>query len=368
MKTKMKHLWSCFCLISRHSPRQKGSSERKEGMDYKEAGVDIEKGDAFVDWLKEDQAPKPHADKIVDGIGGFASIFRLDYPQMKEPCLVSATDGIGTKLKLAIDMEKYDTLGQDLVAMCANDLICTGAQPLFFLDYFATSHLEMEQAQPFLAGVRKACNESQMALIGGETAEMPGLYQPKDFDCAGFAVGVVDKPKILGANKVKVGNKVIGVNSSGFHSNGFSLLRRIFSSPEDIAKWGEKLLVPTSLYVNLVMDLLKTSDISSIAHITGGGIHNLGRVLPDGLGVSLNEWPLPELVNEVMSRSKKAGQGLTMAKMLETFNCGIGLALVVPENECDSVLEKIKSNGFESYDLGTVDSKTEKIEIPKVWQ
>ncbi len=331
-------------------------------MDYKSAGVDIEKGDAFVDWLKNDKEALPHQDKIVGGIGGFASIFRFDYSEMQEPCLVSATDGIGTKLKLAIEMEKYDTLGQDLVAMCANDLICTGAQPLFFLDYFATSHLDLKQAQPFLAGVRKACIESQMALIGGETAEMPGLYQPKDFDCAGFAVGVVDKPKILGGHRVKAGDRVLGVSSSGFHSNGFSLLRKLYPSVQDQEQWGERLLEPTALYVNLVMDVLKQAEVSSIAHITGGGIHNVARVLPEGLGFRLKPWDFPELVKETQKRAQ-----VSVAEMLKTFNCGVGLVFVLPEESCSAVQDQIAAAGFQAFDLGKIEQQDSAIVIPGDW-
>lgn len=329
-------------------------------IDYKSAGVDIEKGDAFVDWLQDDKAEKPHQDKVLDGIGGFASIFRFNFPEMKDPCLVSATDGIGTKLKLAIDLEKYDTLGQDLVAMCANDLICTGAQPLFFLDYFATSHLDLDQAKPFLAGVRKACHNSQMALIGGETAEMPGLYQPKDFDCAGFAVGAVDRPKILGANRVSEAMVAIGVSSSGFHSNGFSLIRKLFATDEDLKTWGESLLKPTALYVNLVMDALKSIEIASIAHITGGGIHNVGRVLPKGMGLQLKMWPWPDLFKEAMTRAQISKQ-----EMLKTFNCGVGLVLVLKEAEAEALKQKVKDQGFEAYDLGSIVKSDESIIFPE---
>ncbi len=331
-------------------------------IDYKSAGVDIEKGDALVDWLQEDKGPRPHEDKIVDGIGGFASIFKMDFPNIQEPCLVSATDGIGTKLKLAIDLEKYDTLGQDLVAMCANDLICTGAQPLFFLDYFATSKLELNQAQPFLAGVRKACHESQMALIGGETAEMPGLYQPKDFDCAGFAVGVVDRPKILKKDNVRKGNRALGLSSSGFHSNGFSLLRKLFSTAEDIQTFGEKLLTPTALYVKCAGQMLEKLPVAVMAHITGGGIHNVSRVLPEGLGLHMKAWEFPELFLEAQRRAQISDQ-----ELLKTFNCGIGLVVVLPEQGCDAAMEIAKSSGFTSYDLGEIVESPEPIIFPEPW-
>lgn len=347
---------------------KRGGLRDNLGMDYKSAGVDIEKGDALVDWLKEDKQATPHQDKVLGGIGGFASVFRMNFPEMKDPCLVSATDGIGTKLKLAIEFEKYDTLGQDLVAMCANDLICTGAQPLFFLDYFATSKLELDQAQPFLKGLRQACHDSQMALIGGETAEMPGLYQPKDFDCAGFAVGIVDREKILGPERVSEGDVVIGVSSSGFHSNGFSLIRKLFDDAETKKAHWEKLLTPTALYVNLVMDALKETSVSVVAHITGGGIHNLSRVLPDGLGVQLNSWELPELFQTARELSAKKGSELSMAQLLETFNCGVGLVMVAPEASANSLKQLATKHGFNTYDLGVMEKSSSKLEIPKEWQ
>ena len=336
-------------------------------MDYKEAGVDIEKGEALVDWLQQKGQTEPHQDKILHGIGGFASIFKMDFPHLKKPCLVAATDGIGTKLKIAIEFEKYDTLGQDLVAMCANDLICTGAQPLFFLDYFATSHLDLNQAQPFLKGLRQACHQAQMALIGGETAEMPGLYGAGDFDCAGFALGVVDQEKILGAHGVKPGDQVIGVESSGFHSNGFSLLRKLFSKPTELQNHWEELLTPTALYVDLVRSLCQTHRISAIAHITGGGILNLARVLPEGLGVLLKPWEFPPLTLKAQELSAQSGHPMTAPEMLKTFNCGIGLALVVPEEVAPLAREEITSKGFKAFDLGVIEKREQKVEIPSPW-
>ena len=327
-------------------------------IDYKSSGVDIEKGDELVDWLKSDSRARPHEDKIIDGIGGFASIFQLNFPEYKEPCLVSATDGIGTKLKLAIEMESYETLGQDLVAMCVNDLICTGAKPLFFLDYFATSKLELDQAQPFLKGLRKACDDVSMTLIGGETAEMPGLYQPRDFDCAGFAIGLVDKAKILGPHKVKEGMVALGVSSSGFHSNGYSLVRKLFS--EDIKEWGARLLEPTKLYVPLVQSLLKDFDLAAVAHITGGGLNNVGRVLPDGLQLKLQTWALPDLFKEAQKRS-----GMSDHQMLETFNCGVGLVLFVEAGQAEAVIQSIEEQRHDVYELGRVETGSEKIIFPQ---
>ena len=327
-------------------------------IDYKSSGVDIEKGDQLVDWLKSDKKSRPHEDKIIDGIGGFASIFQLNFPEYKEPCLVSATDGIGTKLKLAIELESYESLGQDLVAMCVNDLICTGAKPLFFLDYFATSKLDLHQVQPFLKGLRRACDDVEMTLIGGETAEMPGLYQPRDFDCAGFAVGVVDKSKILSPQRVKKGMRAIGVSSSGFHSNGYSLVRKLFQ--EDVKEWGEALLKPTHLYVNLVTEQLKDFPIAAVAHITGGGLNNIGRVMPEGLQLSLQDWVWPDLFKEAQKRSQ-----MSKSQMLETFNCGVGLVLFVEAKDEQAVSTVIEENNYRAIPLGTIEEGSEKLLFPK---
>ncbi len=345
-------------------------------IDYKRAGVDITKGESLVEWLlkeaEEQRTSKdskigdsrtttspgkcPHRDSVLEGIGGFASIFRLDIPDIREPCLVSATDGVGTKLKLAIELGQYSGLGQDLVAMCVNDLLCTGAKPLFFLDYFSTSKLDLEQAKAFLKSVRQACDQSQMALVGGETAEMPGLYQPGDFDCAGFAVGVVDRQKILGAHLVKEGMSVIGVSSSGFHSNGFSLLRKLYSSPDDLRVYGKKLLTPTHLYADLVLDIFKHWNPAAVAHITGGGIHNLARVLPKGLGLKLKIWEFPEIFRETMARANISKQ-----EMLKTFNCGVGLVLIVPADQAPEILSRIREDGFGCHDLGVLESSKKPI-------
>lgn len=318
-------------------------------MNYKAAGVDVEAGDRLVDWLKE-TAPEtfPHKDKLVSGIGGFAAVFRLRYPEMKKPCLVASTDGVGTKIKLAAHFKQYDTVGQDLVAMCVNDLVCCGAQPLFFLDYYATGKLELEAAKEFLAGVRDACHRSGCALIGGETAEMPGVYGGNDFDAAGFAVGIVDEEKILGPHLVSVGDRVIGVSSSGFHSNGFSLLRRVFES--DLEKWREVLMRPTHLYAELVLELVRAGAVCAVANITGGGMENIPRVMPKGTVLPLLDWAWPEPFIEVQDRS-----GMSREEMLKTLNCGIGLALIVKPERVSEVERVVAQHGFSSYPLGTIE-------------
>ena len=317
-------------------------------MNYKTAGVDVDAGDALVDWLKE-SAPRnpPHADKIVSGIGGFAGIFRLQFPEMKKPCLVAGTDGIGTKVKLASHFGRYDSVGQDLVAMCVNDLVCCGAQPLFFLDYYATGRLELEAAKPFLDGVRRACHASGCALLGGETAEMPGVYQGNDFDAAGFAIGIVDEEKVLGPHRVQVGDRVIGVSSSGFHSNGYSLLRRVFA--DDLEQWKDLLLTPTHLYPDLVLSLYKADKLKAVANITGGGMENIPRILPKGTQLPLIDWAWPEHFVVVQDRT-----GMSRVEMLKTLNCGIGMALVVSPENVGLVEAEIKAKGFRAIPLGTL--------------
>lgn len=326
-------------------------------MDYKSAGVDVERGDELVDWIQKTQGRGPFEDKLISGVGGFASIFRFDFPEYKEPCIVSATDGVGTKLLLAVKMEKYDTIGQDLVAMCVNDLACCGARPLFFLDYYATGKLDLNQAQPFLASVRKACHEVGAQLVGGETAEMPGIYSHRDFDCAGFAIGVVDKPAIIGPHKVQEGNVVLGVSSSGFHSNGYSLVRKIFE--KDMDQWAEQLLTPTNLYPNLVMDLMKI-DVHAVAHITGGGMENIPRVIPKGLGLRLKDWEWPDLFKEAQKRA-----AISKRQMLETFNCGMGLSVILPAARKAEAEALIKKHNFKVFDLGVMEKNDTPLFYPE---
>lgn len=319
-------------------------------IDYKQAGVDVEAGDALVDWLKA-SAPKkwPHQDRLVEGIGGFAALFRADFKEMKEPCLVSCTDGVGTKIKLAVHFESYREVAQDMVAMCVNDLICSGARPLFFLDYYASGRLRLPAAKEFLGGVQAACVESDCALIGGETAEMPGLYEGNDFDCAGFSVGVVDKPLALGAHRVKPGMKLLGVSSSGFHSNGFSLLRKLFAA--DLDQWKNELLKPTALYVKVVHAAIASGGVEAVAHITGGGMENVPRVLPEGTKAMIRPWPVPAPFLEVKKRS-----GMKWMEMLGTLNCGIGMVWVVQPDAFESLKKIVGENGHRAFDLGTVEA------------
>ncbi len=318
-------------------------------IDYKSAGVDVEAGDALVDWLRNTSTSKsPHADKLISGIGGFAAVFRMQFPEIKKPALVSSTDGVGTKVKLASLFGVYNTVGQDLVAMCVNDLVCCGARPLFFLDYYATGKLDPAIARSFLEGVRGACDEADCALIGGETAEMPGVYHDGDFDCAGFSVGLVDEDEMLGPDRVKTGADLIGVSSSGFHSNGYSLLRKLFD--KDLDAWRDRLMRPTHLYPRLVLKLQAEGLLQAVAHITGGGMENVPRVLPRGTRVRLLDWSWPDEFVEVQDRS-----GLSRVEMLKTLNCGIGLVLVVDPKHSDRVRRVCEGTGYKTFVLGAVE-------------
>lgn len=322
------------------------------GINYKTAGVDTEAGDQLVEWLQAEshstKTPMPHADRIVSGIGGFASLFNMQFPEIKKPLLVTCTDGVGTKVKLASQFEDYSGVGQDLVAMCVNDLICTGGRPLMFLDYYATGKLEQKAAREFLASVRKACIDSDCALVGGETAEMPGVYHGKDFDCAGFAVGLVDADKTWGPHRVQSGDVLVGLSSSGFHSNGYSLLRKIFA--EDLELYKKLLLTPTALYVKVNQKIQEQVDVHAAAHITGGGIENLPRVLPENLGITIPKlWPLPDIYQLIQKRS-----GMSTMELLKTLNCGIGFVYFVSPEQSELMIKISADMGFHSQIIGHV--------------
>lgn len=332
-------------------------------IDYKKSGVDIQAGDDLVTWLQtpqtssEDNKITQYSDvpdfrkRVISGIGGFAALFDGNFKSMKDPVLVSCTDGVGTKVKLASYFNDFSTVGQDLVAMCANDLICTGGTPLFFLDYYATGKLDLNNAQDFLKSVKKACADSHLVLIGGETAEMPGVYQKNDFDCAGFSVGVVDREKMWGPHRVKAGDAIIGLDSSGFHSNGFSLIRKVFEGHYDQYKnW---LLEPTRLFVEAALLLKKEFDVHAVSHITGGGIENLPRVIPTHLKSKVKKWELPECFKEVQKRA-----GISDQEMRTTFNCGIGLMVILPPSQVAEAIEKLREIGYSARLLGEVADKS----------
>lgn len=323
--------------------------------DYKKAGVDTAAGDELVDWLQGQKAEstsertrelKSH---LRGGIGGFASLFDLQIlKKYKNPQLITCTDGVGTKVKLASQFSDFSTVGQDLVAMCVNDLICCGGDPLLFLDYYATGKLNLNYAKSFLQSVQKACEESRCLLVGGETAEMPGVYSNDDFDCAGFAVGVVDQELMWGAHRVQVGDVLLGIESSGFHSNGYSLVRKLFA--EDAHLYKDQLLKPTHLYVQAVQTLKENKrQIHAAAHITGGGIENIPRVLPSGFEAAVELWTFPHLFQVAQSRA-----GLTDEQMLGTFNCGVGFVLVLPKSEVIEVQKDLEKHNLKSFIIGNV--------------
>jgi len=332
------------------------------GEAYKQAGVDVDAGDALVEAIKPAAAASKRAG-VMEGLGGFGAFFDPRAAGYKDPILVSGTDGVGTKLKIAIETGRHDRIGQDLVAMCVNDLIVQGAEPLFFLDYFATGALDVEQATTVINGIAKACRMSGCALIGGETAEMPGMYHDGDYDLAGFCVGAVERDRQITGAGIAEGDVVLGLASSGVHSNGFSLVRKIvkdagldwndpapFESSQSLA---EILLEPTRLYVQSILSILKKGlKIEGLAHITGGGLtDNIPRVLPDGLGVRLDapSWDLPP----VMRWMAKQG-GFGAAELARTFNCGIGMVVIVKTAQADEIAANLTNAGEKVYRIGSV--------------
>lgn len=318
---------------------------------YEEAGVSRGAGDQLVDWLSENPQKSKN---IVEGIGGYASLTRIPFDRYKKPLLVSCTDGVGTKALLAASTGRVRGLGQDLVAMNVNDLICTGGDPYYFLDYWASGKLNLTITKEFLSGVREACEKSGCLLIGGETAEMPGLYQGSDFDCAGFATGFVDEDQVWGAHRVKVGTELWALPSSGFHSNGYSLLRKVFA--EDLDQWMETLLIPTELYVQDVQ-AVKTAlvEVQAAAHITGSGFENLLRVIPQGTAIELKNYAWPEAFLEVQKRT-----GMSDMEMLKTLNCGIGFVFFVHPQQSQTLQKVFQRRSPPLIPLGHVVASSEK--------
>jgi phosphoribosylformylglycinamidine cyclo-ligase len=318
-------------------------------MDYKSAGVDVEKGDAFVEKIKA-FIKDTYTDSVKSGVGGFAALYEID----EDRYLAAGTDGVGTKVKLAQELGIHHTIGQDLVAMCVNDVVCTGARPLFLLDYLATGKLDLEVHAGLVEGIARACKEVKCALIGGETAEMPGVYDTGVYDLAGFCVGEVSRDAWLGPDKVKVGDTLVGLRSSGFHSNGYSLVRKLVADHETELK--RELLGPTRLYVNQVQRLLKTqrTNVHGVAHITGGGFHNIPR-MNEALGYEISTLPGPAhrtaAMNTIVERSK-----LSTESLYETFNMGIGLVIACADP--DLLLRELKLMDEEALVLGRVTSGT----------
>lgn len=332
-------------------------------MDYSDAGVNIKAADDFINNAK-DVISSTKRKEVIGGIGDFAALFELPVDRYKKPVLVSATDGVGTKLKLAAKTNNYSTIGIDLVAMCVNDIAVTGAEPLFFLDYYATSKLEQSQATAIISSITKGCKQANISLIGGETAEMPNLYQGNEFDLAGFCVGCIEKDKIIHKNSINVGDVLIGINSSGIHANGFSLINHLIDKHKiNLDKdyfnhtFAEELLKPTKIYSNLLQELYNNSLIMSAAHITGGGlIDNIPRILPDNVEAKINKkiWYMPEIFNEI----KKLAD-MSTNELYKTFNCGIGLVLVVKQDLVSKVLSSAAMFQEKAFVIGEIIKGTE---------
>lgn len=334
--------------------------ENPESLSYRDAGVDIDAGNALVEAIKT-VTRKTNRPEVLSELGGFGALCELP-SRYQHPVLVPATDGVGTKLKLAMAMNRHDTIGIDLVAMCVNDLIVCGAEPLLFLDYYATGGLNVGTATQVVSGIGAGCEQAGCALVGGETAEMPGMYQGEDYDLAGFAVGVVEKSRIIDQSRVKVGDVLIGVDSSGPHSNGYSLIRKILERSgaglDDAfgdSTLGEVLLTPTTIYVKAVLALLEKVDVSAIAHITGGGItENLPRVLPKDAQaiIDTSSWQRPEIFSWLQSQGN-----VQETEMYRTFNCGIGLVLCVHSAEVNVALDTLAAQGQQARVIGEVASQ-----------
>ena len=332
------------------------SEQNQDSLNYKSAGVDIAAGNALVERIKP-IAARTRTAGVLAGLGGFGSLFELPLDRYQNPVLVSGTDGVGTKLKLAIESGIHNTIGIDLVAMCVNDIIVQGAEPLFFLDYFATGKLDVDTAASVIEGIGTGCEQAGCALVGGETAEMPDMYADGEYDLAGFCVGIVEKSKIIDGSKVKVGDKLIGIASSGPHSNGYSLVRKILahsksnlSDPFGNSTLGETLLKPTRIYVKSLLSLINQVPVHALAHITGGGItENLPRVLPDGIAaqINLSTWEFPPIFQWLQQQGN-----VSLADMLTTFNCGVGMIVVVPAEFENAALRYLENLGETVFPLG----------------
>ena len=330
-------------------------------ISYKDAGVDIDAGNTFVKMIKPLVKATARPEVIAD-IGGFGGLFSLNSSKYKNPVLVSGTDGVGTKLKLAFLADRHDTIGIDLVAMCVNDIVVQGAEPLFFLDYLATAKLDPDKGTQIVKGISEGCVQAGCALIGGETAEMPGFYAGSDYDLAGFAVGVVERDRIIDGSTITVGNKLIGIASSGLHSNGYSLARKIILDVMGLAigdilpgldrTVADELLTPTRIYVKSILNLLRDFSINGIAHITGGGLlENVPRVLPHGCKAVIDRqsWQEPAIFGIL-----RQGGNVEESEMYRTFNCGIGMVLAVPEGEVEEILIRLSGLNEQAYVIGDV--------------
>ncbi|MDT8320083.1 MAG: phosphoribosylformylglycinamidine cyclo-ligase [Xanthomonadales bacterium] len=340
---------------------EKSSSSTR--LSYRDAGVDIDAGNALVERIKPavNSTLRP---EVLTGIGGFGALFQLDLKKWKAPLLVSGTDGVGTKLLLARHLGRHDSIGIDLVAMCVNDILTAGAEPLFFLDYFATGRLELDEAQAVIEGIAAGCRQAGCALIGGETAEMPGMYADGDYDLAGFTVGAVERDALLDGRRVRAGHRVLGLGSSGPHSNGYSLIRKVLevsgadtdtrleAADGGSVSLGDALLEPTRIYVRPVLELLASGAIDALAHITGGGLtENIVRVLPPDLGLAIETraWRRPAVFDWLQENG-----GIAEPEMLRTFNCGIGMVMLCASAAAASLAADARAQGLDCFDIGAV--------------
>jgi phosphoribosylformylglycinamidine cyclo-ligase len=331
-------------------------------LTYKGAGVDIDEGERFVRLLSP-LVKKTFRPEVITDIGSFSALFNLDLRRHKKPVLVSGTDGVGTKLKIAFMMDRHDTVGIDLVAMCVNDILTSGAEPLFFLDYLATGKLKAQKALDVVRGIAKGCREAGCSLVGGETAEMPGFYADGEYDLSGFAVGVVDKKEIIDGSRIRAGDAIVGLASNGLHSNGYSLVRKLFFEQEGMdvnsyvgelgAKLGDELLRPTRIYVRAFTLLRDKLKIKGMAHITGGGLPgNLPRILPEGVYARIRNgsWPVPKIFSLIERMGKVPGDD-----MKKTFNLGIGFVMVVGRRAAPDAINLLRKSGYPAYFIGNTE-------------
>ena len=337
-------------------PVTDGMSDQKS-LSYKDAGVDIDAGNALVDRIKG-VAKRTRRPEVMAGLGGFGALFEL--PQgYRQPVLVSGTDGVGTKLRLAMDLNKHDTIGIDLVAMCVNDLVVAGAEPLFFLDYYATGKLNVDVAAAVVEGIGEGCSQTGASLVGGETAEMPGMYEGEDYDLAGFCVGIAEKDDLIDGSQVKAGDKLIALASSGPHSNGYSLIRKIIevsgadlSADLDGQPVADALMAPTKIYVKPLLKLINASEIHALSHITGGGFQeNIPRVLPEGTKavIDTNSWQWPDVFTWLQENGN-----VDTFEMFRTFNCGVGMIIALPEEKADAAIALLNAEGEQSWIIGEI--------------
>ena len=331
----------------------------KRSLSYRDAGVDIDAGNQLIEIIKPAIA-KTRRPGVMAGIGGFGGLFRLPTDRYKKPVLVSGTDGVGTKLRLAIDLNRHDTIGIDLVAMCVNDVLVLGAEPLFFLDYYATGKLNVGEAAVVVAGIAHGCELAGCALIGGETAEMPGMYAGEDYDLAGFCVGIVEEDRIIDGGLIAPGDVLIGLGSSGLHANGYSLARKVLETSATKLETsfgdstlGARLLTPTRIYVTAIMNLTKKHAVHGLSHITGGGLpENLARILPPGCDavIDIDSWQRPDIFAWLQDQG-----GIEEQEMLRTFNCGVGMVVCTPAEEEAGVIESLRNEGESAFRLGAVE-------------